>query len=157
MCSTEVYRDLLKGQCDCVASTAVKGLSCVAAMKCLVMSYQAITVTGRVFHCHRVCRGLIPSHVCALQAELERDTESLKKEVVDIRLLAQRDIVLDPQAEMLEVNPLPHIAEHIRLCKARHRMSRFFSLVACNFLSVMCDHTSIQHPLHAVALPTGQS
>lgn len=45
--------------------------------------------------------------MCAVQAELERDTETLKKEVVDIRLLAQRDIVLDPQADMLEVSPLP--------------------------------------------------
>ena len=38
-----------------------------------------------------------------LQAELERDTDSLKKEVVDIRLLAQKEMVLDPEAEMLEV------------------------------------------------------
>lgn len=55
--------------------------------------------------------------MCALQAELERDTESLKKEVVDIRLLAQRDIVLDPQAEMLEVSPLAQTqsAEHTGL------------------------------------------
>ncbi|KAL3130872.1 hypothetical protein ABBQ38_000201 [Trebouxia sp. C0009 RCD-2024] len=37
------------------------------------------------------------------KAELERDTDTLKKEVIDIRLLAQRDIVLDPEAEMLEV------------------------------------------------------
>lgn len=44
----------------------------------------------------------------SLQAELERDTDTLKKEVIDIRLLAQRDIVLDPEAEMLEVPTLPH-------------------------------------------------
>ena len=61
---------------------------------------------------HHCCQA-----ICALQAELERDTETLKKEVIDIRLLAQRDIVLDPQAEMLEVSPLPHnqTAEHTRL------------------------------------------
>ena len=41
-----------------------------------------------------------------VQAELERDTDTLKKEVIDIRLLAQRDIVLDPEAELLEV-PMP--------------------------------------------------
>ncbi len=38
-----------------------------------------------------------------MQAELERDADTLKKEVLDVRLLAQRDIVLDPEAEMLEV------------------------------------------------------
>jgi hypothetical protein len=38
-----------------------------------------------------------------MQAELDRDADTLKKEVLDIRLLAQRDIVLDPEAEMLEV------------------------------------------------------
>ena len=38
-----------------------------------------------------------------MQAELDRDADTLKKEVLDIRLLAGRDIVLDPEAEMLEV------------------------------------------------------
>lgn len=38
-----------------------------------------------------------------MQAELDRDADTLKNEVLDIRLLAQRDIVLDPEAEMLEV------------------------------------------------------
>ena len=49
--------------------------------------------------------------VC-LQTELERDTDTLKKEIIDIRLLAQRDIVLDPQAEILEV---PHLPYTVRL------------------------------------------
>ena len=38
-----------------------------------------------------------------MQAELDRDTDTLKKEVLDIRLLAQRDTVLDPEADMSEV------------------------------------------------------
>ena len=63
-----------------------------------------------VVSCFWVCHIALAKSPLCTQADLERDTETLKKEVVDIRLLAQRDIVLDPQAEMLEVSRLQHIA-----------------------------------------------
>lgn len=81
------------------------------ALSCHIKLHET-AVTGTAFSCHKFCQTFQPSHSCTLQAELERDTESLKKEVIDIRLLAQRDIVLDPQAEMLEVTSLPHVAKH---------------------------------------------
>ncbi len=56
-----------------------------------------------------------------MQAELERDADTLKKEVVDIRLLAQRDIVLDPEAEMLEVG------QNLMSCHLSHHPSRQLS------------------------------
>lgn len=59
-----------------------------------------------------------------LQGELERDTDTLKKEVVDIRLLAQRDIVLDPEAEMLQVSILPDTASCIRCPTQQSLQSR---------------------------------
>ena len=39
-----------------------------------------------------------------MQEELDRDSEALKKELVEIRLLAQKEMVLDPDAEMFEVS-----------------------------------------------------
>ena len=45
----------------------------------------------------------LPALKLHLQEELDRDTDSLKKEITETRLLAQKDIVLDPDAEMPEV------------------------------------------------------
>ena len=41
-----------------------------------------------------------------VQEELDRDSEALKKELLETRLLAQKEMVLDPDAEMLEVSCL---------------------------------------------------
>ena len=73
-------------------------------------SYAIYLWFRKLSHATGLATPLWPRRLWELQAELERDTETLKKEVIDIRLLAQRDIVLDPQAEMLEVSLLPHNA-----------------------------------------------
>ena len=75
-----------------------------------------------------------------MQAELERDTDSLKKEVVDIRLLAQKEMVLDPEAEMLEVQQcrscvakaqvwltgLPLQSHQLAACRCKHSLFELF-------------------------------
>ena len=77
------------------------------------------------------CQGDIQAGVTAgcvhMQAELDRDTDTLKKEVLDIRLLAQRDTVLDPEADMAEVLsgldllalPLEHGLMHASILSCR--------------------------------------
>lgn len=69
--------------------------------------------------------------------------------MVDIRLLAQRDIVLDPQAEMLEVTSLPHVAKH----QQSPAQDVLFLFIGCLiFVSMKFDSTSIQPPLQAIAV-----
>lgn len=55
----------------------------------------------------------------ALQEELERDAEVLKKDLVETRLLAQKELVLDPEAEMFEVCNCAYLVEiHIAASRA---------------------------------------